>query len=121
MCAASGPDAGRGARFGGPRGSRAGIRPGSDETVMRLLSALLAVTIPLAAAEKWKIQFFHDEDKSVLNIADLQFPSATRGVAVGVIREGSREKPVAVVTSDGGANWQTAELQELPVSLFFVS
>jgi photosystem II stability/assembly factor-like uncharacterized protein len=77
--------------------------------------------IPAHAAEKWKAQFIYDEEKSVLNIFDLQFPSATRGVAVGVIREGSKEKPVALVTSNGGNNWQTIELQDTPVSLFFLN
>ena len=34
------------------------------------------------------MQYFYDEEKSTLNIVDLQFPSATRGVAVGDIVEG---------------------------------
>jgi photosystem II stability/assembly factor-like uncharacterized protein len=83
--------------------------------------ALMLVCLPAARAEKWKMQFFYDKDKSVLNIVDLQFPSAARGVAVGMIREGSHDKPVAVITSDGGANWQTIDLQEDPVSLFFMN
>jgi len=28
---------------------------------------------------------------------------------------------VAVVTSDGGAHWQTVDLKEIPVSLFFLN
>lgn len=83
--------------------------------------AAVALCLPALAAEKWKMQYVHDEDKSVLNIVDLQFPSATRGLAVGVIREGTREKPVAVVTSNGGTNWSTVALQEMPVSLFFLN
>lgn len=67
------------------------------------------------------MQFFHDELKSTLQIVDLQFASATRGVAVGVLREGTKEKPVALITANGGANWQKVELQEMPVSLFFLS
>jgi hypothetical protein len=67
------------------------------------------------------MQYFYDKEKSVLNIVDLQFPSATRGVAVGVIVEGSHQKPVAVVTSDGGKNWQTVDLDDPPVSLFFLN
>jgi hypothetical protein len=84
------------------------------------LLAFLAVAAP-GRAERWRIQYFYDQDKSVLNLVDLQFPSATRGVAVGVIQEGTKQKPVAVVTSDGGAHWQTAELPETPVSLFFLN
>jgi len=87
----------------------------------RLALFLLAAALPALGAEKWKMQFFHDQYKSVLTIVDLQFSTATRGTAVGVIREGTREKPVAVVTSDGGANWQTIDLQDDPVSLFFLN
>src|SRR5687768_5638636 len=86
-----------------------------------LALGLAVVCLPLSAAEKWKMQFFHDHDKSVLSIGDIQFPSPSRGVAIGVIREGTRQKPVAVVTSDGGTNWQTIDLQETPVSLFFLN
>jgi hypothetical protein len=75
-------------------------------------------------AERWQMQYQYDEEKSSLTIGDLQFPSARRGVAVGVIREGREgrhEKPVALVTSDGGTQWQLMPLQETPVSLFFLS
>lgn len=73
-------------------------------------------------AQKWRVQYFYDQDKSFLNIVDLQFPSSTRGLAVGTIVEGGRsQKSVAVVTSDGGAHWQTINLEEQPVSLYFLS
>src|SRR5262245_58796775 len=83
--------------------------------------AAAGLYVPAPAAEKWKMQFNYDEDKSVLQIVDLQFPSPSRGVAVGIIREGSREKPVALITSNGGTNWQRVELQDPPVSLFFLN
>lgn len=92
-------------------------------TILRPLCgflALIAGAVP-GSAERWRIQYFYDEDKSVLNLVDLQFPSAARGVAVGIIQEGTRQKPVAVVTSDAGVHWQTSELQEVPVSLFFLN
>jgi photosystem II stability/assembly factor-like uncharacterized protein len=72
-------------------------------------------------ARKWRVQYFYDEDKSVLQIVDLQFPSATRGLAVGQIVQGRSQKPVAVVTSDGGAHWQTVNLEDPPVSLYFLN
>jgi len=67
------------------------------------------------------MQYFYDQDKSTLVINDLQFPSATRGVAVGTIIEGKSRKPVAVVTSDGGAHWTMSNLEEHPVSLSFLN
>lgn len=72
-------------------------------------------------AQRWQMQYLYDEVKSSLNIDDLQFPSASRGVAVGVITEGNSRKPVALVTSDGGAHWQATPLKEEPFSLFFLN
>jgi photosystem II stability/assembly factor-like uncharacterized protein len=88
-----------------------------------VLCALLALAawVTPARGEQWRVQFFYDQNKSTLAIADLQFASATRGVAVGVIQEGRRRRPVSVVTSDGGTNWQLLELREVPLSLFFLN
>ena len=67
------------------------------------------------------MQYFYDKAKAELHIVDMAFPSPARGVAVGVIEEnGGHRKSVAVVTSDGGANWQLVDLPEQPVSLFFL-
>ena len=42
-----------------------------------------------ALAQRWQMQYFYDQNKSALvHIVDMQFPSATRGVAVGIIQEG---------------------------------
>lgn len=82
---------------------------------------LFAVWVTPLAAQKWQVQYFYDKAKSTFDIADLQFPSATRGVAVGVIQEGSHQEPTSVVTSDGGAHWQTVPLKETPRSVFFLN
>ena len=94
--------------------------------IARIRTALLVafifatVLVPLRA-EKWQLQYFYDKDKSNLIINDLQFASPTRGVAVGVIVEGRKQDGVALVTSDGGAHWDTVPLKELPISLFFLN
>lgn len=85
-----------------------------------MLGALVAWAAPLGA-QRWQMQYLYDQNKSSLTINDLHFASATRGVAVGIIQEGSRERPVALVTSDGGAHWQLVPLKEPPVSLFFLN
>ena len=82
-------------------------------------------------ALRWKMQYLYDDAKTALVIADLQFPSATRGVAVGTIvpaggklRPGKSVRPrgyVALVTSDGGEHWKTVPLEERPSSLFFLN
>ena len=91
--------------------------------VVGLLALVAAVATGLGQppAQKWRVQYFYDEEKSTLNIVDLQFPSLTRGLAVGAILEGTHQKPVAVVTADGGAHWQLVNLEEPPVSLFFLN
>ena len=84
------------------------------------LAALVAWVTPLSA-ERWQVQYFYDRNKSSLTIADLCFASAVRGVAVGSIHEGGHQRPVALVTSDGGAHWQLVPLKEEPLSLFFLN
>jgi hypothetical protein len=84
------------------------------------LAALVAWVTPLDA-QRWQMQYFYDRNKSSLAIADLSFPSAARGVAVGSIHEGNRQRPVALATSDGGAHWQLISLKEEPLSLFFLN
>jgi photosystem II stability/assembly factor-like uncharacterized protein len=81
----------------------------------------LAVGVSPAAAQKWQIQYFYDHAKSSFGVTDLQFASATRGVAVGFIRDGKRDEPTSVITADGGLHWQTVPLKEMPVSLFFLN
>src|SRR5580693_1393324 len=59
------------------------------------------------ARQKWTIQYFFDELKQEMEITDLAFPSAERGIAVGAIYErgGGKEKYTSVITSDGGRHW----------------
>lgn len=72
-------------------------------------------------AERWRIQYFLDQDDTSLALHDLRFPSPHRGVAVGDLVAGRRSKPVALLTTDGGAHWSTVELPESARSLFFLS
>ncbi len=85
------------------------------------LPALLALGLShfVQAEERWKIQFFYDQADSVLNIRDLQCPSAERCIAAGVIEDKNGHlKGATVVTSDGGRHWTLGEFKERPVSLF---
>lgn len=86
------------------------------------LAAFAACTMPLAA-QRWQMQYLHDDPKSMLTIVDLQFPSATRGVAVGFTAgfTGKNRKHIALVTSDGGARWQTIPLKGDAGPLFFLN
>lgn len=72
---------------------------------------------------KWQTQYFFDKDNQDLSIVDFAFPSATRGVAVGVLYSGKgrNESYVALVSSDGGENWSQTAIKEAPRSLFFLN
>ena len=90
----------------------------------RAAACCLAAAAVAAAADapaKWQMRYFYDQEKSYFDIVDLQFPSVQRGLAVGTIVENNRQRPAAVVTSDGGATWQVQRLEEEPVSLFFLN
>lgn len=86
-----------------------------------VVAGAAAVTLAGQTSPKWRMQYFYDEEKSTLHIVDLQFPSARRGIAVGTIVEGTHQKPTAVVTADGGAHWQVSNLEETPLSLYFLN
>ncbi|MBV8847117.1 MAG: hypothetical protein JO307_30275 [Bryobacterales bacterium] len=83
---------------------------------------LLLAMAPVLSAQRWTLQYFFDEAKARLTIADLAFPNAQRGIAVGWTEEGEHKpKPVALVTSDEGAHWTVIPLQDLPRSVFFLN
>jgi hypothetical protein len=69
------------------------------------------------AADKWNISFFHDEKDSTLTLGEIVFPSERRGIALGVLSERDRLKPVALVTSDGGDRWEKVPLKEIPQAI----
>jgi photosystem II stability/assembly factor-like uncharacterized protein len=84
---------------------------------------LCCILILPAAAQKWQIQYFYDELKSEMEITDLAFPSAERGVAVGAIydKASGRERDIALATSDGGVHWALQTIKEYPRSIFFLN
>jgi hypothetical protein len=84
------------------------------------LLCLLAAAASLQAAPTWRVES-SPARKGSLAIRDLKFLSASRGVAVGLLREGRRTRPVAILTGDGGRTWNTVETQEEGSSLFFVN
>ena len=61
------------------------------EFVMIRTLLLLVALASAQAAPRWELSYFYDKDRSTLNIVDLCFPSAERGVAAGSITEHERE------------------------------
>ncbi len=81
------------------------------------------VAKPQAASPKWVIQYFFDEMRQEMEVTDLAFPTAERGIAVGAIYEkaSGHEKYVALTTSDGGQHWAPQPIKEYPRSIFFLN
>jgi hypothetical protein len=71
-------------------------------------------------AQRWRLQYFYDEAKSTLAIHDIQAVSPSRVIAVGSVVEGKSNKPVSVMSVDGGEHWKLTPLQERPFSIFFL-
>jgi hypothetical protein len=70
-------------------------------------------------AGKWTIQYQYEQDDETLQLVDIQFFSATHGLAAGtVFKEGNRKRALVLRTTDGGANWREIEVRDVPLSLF---
>jgi photosynthesis system II assembly factor YCF48-like protein len=83
---------------------------------------LALVVVPSLPAQRWTIQYFYDEPRAQMNLVDLAFPTAERGIAVGWTQEGDHKpKPTLLVTADSGAHWTPVPIRELPRSLFFLN
>jgi len=90
---------------------------------MRSIFLLLLLSAQWAAAAGWTVTYFFDDPREVLHFTDLAFPSADRGIAVGVIVDQlgmRRPRNVAMVTADGGNNWAQVKLSDAPYSVFFL-
>lgn len=93
--------------------------------ISRLCAALyaLAAALPASAAERWRLEYAYDSSEDEFAIAALAFPSAQRGMAVGIHLGLDRtpRRPGGVVTTDGGRTWRPVAIPETPVALFFLN
>lgn len=95
----------------------------SHAATLLLLSAQLAS----GAGPRFAMQYFYDQDRSELHLIDLKFPSASHGMAAGIITEAKKVEPTLVITTDAGAHWKLQPLKDIlpakdvPLSLYFVS
>ena len=81
---------------------------------------ILLICLAAPALAEWRTVFFHDEDRTQLSIHDLRFAGEKNGVALGLLREKEKQKPVALISSDAGASWKLTPLKEDGLSLFFL-
>jgi hypothetical protein len=89
---------------------------------MRVILGLLFAAAGLAqTGPAVSVKFFHDEDRSSLSLGEIAFSSPQRGVVLGISdseKDGTR--PIALVTSNGGANWTPVRLKKPGISLFLL-
>ena len=77
--------------------------------------------IPAFAEEHWDIQYRYRQTDSSLTLNDLVFPDEKHGVACGFVTDRKdKDRPVALLTSDGGTNWTETQLKETCLSMFFL-
>jgi hypothetical protein len=87
----------------------------------RVYPCLLAAALCGSAhAQRWRMQYFYDQNDSTLTLLDLKFSSAKHGVASGYLTRKDNDKPVVLITEDGGANWSLLPVKEAGVSLFLL-
>ncbi|MDX2151515.1 MAG: YCF48-related protein [Bryobacteraceae bacterium] len=81
----------------------------------------LAAEETAPAAERFRPQFEFDQHDEALQLADFQFVSAQRGIAVGYRASARRNpEPVSLLTADGGKTWNFLKLPTNPYSVFFL-
>lgn len=82
-----------------------------------LLLTLLASSAGYAG---WRSVYFHDEDDSSLTISAIAFSPPGCVIAGGVLVVKGRPRPVSVVSTDGGRQFKTVPLKEVPRGLFLL-
>ncbi len=92
---------------------------------MRKFLPFLVLACSLAesasAAQKWDIQYRYRKVDATLTINDLVFPDEKRGIACGYTTDrNEKDKPLILVTSDGGQNWAETPVKETGIALFFL-
>ena len=86
-----------------------------------LFACLALAAATATAAPHWDIQYRYRQLDSALTINDLAFPSAQRGIVCGFTTDRKeKDRPIVLLTSDGGANWAETSVKETGLSLFFL-
>ena len=89
--------------------------------MIRSISLFVLGSLAFAAEPHWDIQYRYRQIDSTLTINDLAFPSAKRGIACGFATDRKeKDRPVVLLTSDGGVNWADTTVKETGIALFFL-
>jgi hypothetical protein len=83
-----------------------------------LILSSLAFQLAAQAAPRWDIQYQYRKVDSALSINDFLFTSATRGIVCGYTSDKrGGDKPVVLLTNDGGAHWTETPVKETGLSM----
>jgi hypothetical protein len=89
--------------------------------VVTAISACFFSLSTATAAPHWDIQYRYRQVDSALSINDILFTSETRGIVCGYTTDrNGKEKPLVLLTNDGGAHWTETPVKEAGLSLFFI-
>ena len=87
----------------------------------RLVSTGLLLATGLAFAGGWKVQYFYDKDDSKFVVNDFQFVTDKRGYAAGFKEsKNAPQRPMIIVTEDGGKSWVETYPPAIPETIFFI-
>jgi hypothetical protein len=82
---------------------------------------ILGAALTLTAAPHWDFQYRYLQADSSFSINDIVFPTAERGIVCGFTQDRhGKEKPVVLLTRDGGQHWNEAPVKETGLALFFL-
>ncbi len=92
--------------------------------MQRLLTLSFAAVLLAGSAgaeSRWDIQYRYRQVDSALSINDIAFPSAERGIVCGFVTDRRQnEKPLVLLTTDGGKHWSEQPVKEAGLALFFL-
>jgi hypothetical protein len=107
-------------RFGRKRQSGRGYSVRAISFLATAVSLSVAV-FPAAAGEHWELQYHYHQADSTLTINDLTFPDETHGIGCGFSTDRKeKDRPLVLLTSNGGVNWTESPVKEACLSLFFL-
>ena len=84
-------------------------------------SAALLTAADSVSGPHWDMQYRYRQTDSTLAFNDIVFPTATRGIVCGFTTDRhDKQKPLVLLTSDGGKHWTETPVKETGLSLFFL-
>ena len=92
--------------------------------MVRLFSLVAVATLAATSASaepRWDIQYRYRQIDSSLTINDIAFPTSNRGIVCGFTTERHQnDRPLVLLTSDGGQHWTEQPVKETGLALFFL-